>query len=390
MARAKQDGKVSAEDSANGVEDGGAALENIEAAFADVPDDATVTLYRRQPETGKWGLLDQFAPELFNVKLVADKWGGGVYNALATGRVKGKPGRPRLANVQFTVDPRVSKGPNGNASAAGAGPAKLNDVLEASYVQALSSMMQTMQATADAARRPGVDWAVVMTAVSPIVVAMLERKGDDPLKVAAKLVELTRPDGKAPEFKELFDVFTQGLEFGADSKPDGLGRIADTVTQLVERTTQQEGPRMLPGDSQTPPPQPTEPEGPPWSQALRPFLPYLAKVAAAGKDPALYSEWLVDQLSPPALAAMSLLPSDPAFPDNVLAVLPEELVSLRSWFYQFCLEVACVLNKLNARESEPAGPISQVRGFARPPVPSQSDLENGREDGPENEPENDD
>lgn len=368
MARAKEDATASADTDAGDAAETGTALENIEAAFADVPEDATVTLYRRQPDTGKWGLLDQFAPELFNVKLVADKWGGGIYNALATGRVKGKPGRPRLANVQFTVDPKVSKGPNGDSSAV-AGSTKLNDVLEASYVQALSSMMQTMQATAEAARRPGPDWPTIMAAVSPVLVALLERKGDDPLKIAAKLVELTRPDGKAPEFKELFDVFTQGLEFGAESKPDGLSKIAETVTQLVERTSHEEGRRMLPGDTQAPPEAPAESEGPPWLQVLRPFFPYLTKMATAGKDPALYSEWLVDQLSPEAVAAISVLAKDAGFPDNVIAVLPAELAQLRPWYHALCLEVSCVLDKLNAFEPEPESPISQVKGFARPPVP---------------------
>ena len=351
------------------------ALEDIDAAFSNIPDDATIALYRRQPDTGKWGLLDSFAPDLFNVKLVADKWGGGTYNALASARVKGKPGRPRVANVQFTVDPAVGK--KEEAAPGVSSGSRLNDVLEASYVQALSSMMQTMQATAEAARKPApeYDWVAIAGAASPIIVALLEKRVD-PLATAAKLVELTRPDGKAPEFAQLFDVFSQGLEFASDQKPDGLGRIADTVTQFIERTAQKEGaPKMLqPGDTQAPPQAPptAQPAGPPWLNTLRPFFPYLIKMATANKNPELYAEWLVDQLPAEHVPAIVALTADPAYPENVIAVLPPQVAHLADWFRVLCLGVARILEEYAKTETPPPAPTPTPAHdgptFARPPL----------------------
>lgn len=337
------------------------ALEDVQAAFSDVPDDSRVTLYRRQKDSAKWGLLDHMAPDMFDVAAVAKQWGAGTYRAIATARVKGKTGRPRVASVQFVVDPEVAREAGHGADGQAASPNKLAEVLEASYVQALSSMMQTMQATADAARGPKTDWVAIAGALSPVVVALLERRSD-PLETAAKLVELTRPEGKAPEFSQLFDVFSQGLEFAQEQKPDSLSRIADTVTQLVERTSgpQSEGaPRMLPGDTQTPPTEAPAAAGPEWLEALRPFFPYLLKVAAAGKSPQLYAEWLVDQLPPQHVPAIVQLTAEPSYPENVVAVLPPQVAPLADWFRTFCLEVARVLEA--AGQTVPAAPDSPKR-----------------------------
>lgn len=352
------------------------ALEDIEAAFSDVPEDAKITLYRRQQDTGKWGLLDTYAPDMFSVDAVARKYGGGVYNALATARVKGKPGRPRVANVQFTVDPNIGGEKKNGGEPAGRN--NLADVLEAANVQALTSIMQTMQGTAAAANRPPIDWPAIATAAAPIVVALLERRGVDPLETAAKLVELTRPEGKAPEFSQLFDVFSQGLEFASDQKPDSLSRVADTVTQLVDRVSKSEdAPKMLaPGEDGVPPAAaPPVPAGaPPWLEVIRPFMGYLVKQAAAGKSPQLYAEWLVDQLPPEAVPVINGLVAEPAFPENVVAILPPQVQPAAPWFRMLCLEVASILEAVGepAPPEEPREAPTAPAPFARPPEPPPS------------------
>lgn len=374
MATAKDTAEQTATDLETQLLDETPGLQDIAAAFADVPDDSKVTLYRRQKDSSKWGVLGTMAPDMFSVDGTAEKWGSGTYRAVATARVKGKTGRPRVASVQFVVDPAIDRSrANGEAPPASSG-GKLAEVLEASYVQALSSMMQTMQATAEAARAPAppaTDWPAIAVAASPIIVALLEKRSD-PLATAAKLVELTRPEGKAPEFSTMFDVFSQGLEFASDQKPDSLGRIAETVTQLVERTTsqtQEEAPKMLPGDTQAPPQVPPNAAGPPWLQALRPFFPYLIRMGSAGKNPLLYAEWLVDQLPPEHVPAIVDLVADPLFPENVVGVLPPQVAPLADWFRSLCLEVARILEVVATTATPPPEtPEASGPTFARPPL----------------------
>lgn len=305
--------------------------------FANMAADAYVMVYRQHPTKKTPVFLYRLAPEESSEERIAELSGGGIYDC----RVKRKnpagqyvwgpqrrveiagPEREPPVTIQRPASQaptppaptsRVEEAADGSVGPTHALTAGIIDLFKASR-ETTALLVESMRAQAS---RPSVDWAVVIPALVPLFVKMIERPtpvaptespADSTINLVTKVAELLKANtGPAASMKdqlETMDAYLGLRERVADIKAaagddpasvedivkDNLGKFLDIIQQEQSRrgqrpaSPQKERKAVAAGEQRAV-------EMPGWQRALMPFRKQMFSLARAGKDPERTAEFL--------------------------------------------------------------------------------------------------
>jgi len=287
----------------------------IRAEFGE--DEGKVHLKRRNNK-GQLATLDIMSVADFNIDRVMQDWGGGRYVATAF------KNQVKMGQVQFEIDDIIPKRtpiretPQ-QSQTVGAQASTMED-------PRIAALERSIQSTNDLMK-------VMITAL----VSKQSNGGDNALETGMKIAEMINartpsPESMKPAFTDLKEIFLAGIEAKAAAEGGGdegylpvIRAFAGPITDLVSHVTKGGGrPPMAAGaiPARPPMPAPVAISGPGWLVHLQPHLPMLLSWAEAGKDPELYAEVILDNITPGAQMEVAEAAKDPEFVSKTLQALP--------------------------------------------------------------------
>lgn len=307
--------------------DVGEALSHIlgllDAEGRQAGQDVSVYLFRLA--RGNQEFLTKMPPESFDLSDVKATYGGGKYLA----RIKVGNVFRRGLSFHVAGRPLEPSEPGPSPSPAPPGP----DAPTA----ALARLAAEMRAMVDELRRPPAPAysqnpaelalsivGAMQSAVKPYQDAMLSQKGG------------------GSTFRDMMDVFLQGLEMGREQAappPESFAGVArEILTPLMPALRGAMNPPPMvpgalpaPGPAALPPPDSAAPVRPGWAVWLAPYVPTLVRWAQARKDPEARAEIILDEIPQEVLPNfLALIQQGPSFVD-LLAIHFPELAPYRPW-----------------------------------------------------------
>lgn len=297
--------------------------DDLAAMLAGVGSEATnLDLWRRDPSTRRQGFLENIRRDDFSMDLIAERWGGGEYEI----RPKRADGR-YLANTFRTFDVAgASKDPR-----AAAVDARAVDPQLATLTQLVLEMAAELRARRDEPAGEG------SMSLALEMAKAITKAGSD---AAARAREMFEGQGQ----QDPFDLLDKVMALQERLNPGGGGGGDDVVKQLgrelltVFRENRGGGGHQPSGAAATrgaaPNPSAPDPTRPAWVNLIGQYVPQLMALAAGGKEPAVYSVVLQDQLqdlAPAALDQLAYVVSGPEFADTFYRHFPDAL-PYRQWF----------------------------------------------------------
>lgn len=326
-------------------------------------EQAKVTVYRVRRDAPP-GYLFATIPEQFSLDELRDVHGGGDFRVYVTGGPRNK----MIRNTLIRVEPRAT-----TAAAAPATPAD-----ESAALRELAALRRELAERAPAPppqpAQEGPTFASIATNLPQIITAL------SGALVALRPPAPPAPPAAAPNEGKLFDVLLRGIELGRELSSGGgdgdgggiLGLVREAfrspiLAQAVAASTQQR--RAAPARPPAPPQQPAAPAALPPAAApaqpptpeggddvmqaiLRSELHKLVRKAAAGGDPGLYAELIVDNVPIETLHELLQAPPDPV---TALAQVVPEVEQHREWFGQLVDGVRAILAQVAAAEAAGGG-----------------------------------
>jgi len=300
----------------------------------------TVRVYRRDPKSGKYALVQTFPAEEFSEPVMAELWGGGEYQArLCTihgkylkhsgFRVAGTPKDPEAStSVPELADDRLARleellARQGARADHGGGTA--GDVMASAV--ALATAMQSGQ----------------MTLLGPLLEALTANKGGG---------------GGLQDMDAMFSIMERMQDMAAErsGNEDIIKTLGLPLLGQIQKLAEREkgtGPDAPPPDI-APPPSGAGP-APGWATALRPYVPELTQLAAFHADPVYWSRTILSRASDAEFLFMEEQAGREGFPDEFHAWFPDT-VQHRPWFATFWAEMVEGVKELRAEDgAEGAG-----------------------------------
>lgn len=340
------------------VDDDVQAVEELAELSAQLPEDASLALYRMLDGAEK-EFCDQMAVRDFSVAAVATRFGGGRYTIYLR---KPDPERAGKWIRQGSKRFRVAGAPRTGADVA---PASTALVASAGGDSALRGYGELIQATI----RSSLDNQQLMQQMQmALMKTMMDRPADTSMDLMKSILPtlLTRGKGETPsisdvialadrlasktsptsQLKESLDLLRTARELsgdGGDATPAPAWlTVAGRALDIFGRAYQppalapaEPAPLALPAG--TPAPLPDTPAAPagdtvhPLVTWLRPQLPGLIRHAEADHDPDTYAGVLVDQISPAHVGDVLAFLQGPLFMAQLAAAFPA-VEPVRAWF----------------------------------------------------------
>lgn len=321
----------------------------MEKLFTELPQGAQyVLLHRRNDrDATKWDHEGKIPTADFSVEAVKEQYGGGDYRVQPVGEKGRFLGQP----VEFSIDHRFkpTRGPlavgdaiteAGAAAGGGNTLARIEKLLE-------MNLMLSMRGQ----HAPG--------AAAPVT---------DPFEGALKIATLMKGSQAGPSVTEMMETLFKGMKIGQDmagGERSGFAALADSATPLfgalaksIEADAEAKARRSLRVMPAAPNPLPGEPVPmPTWHDSVRPYIPQLVKLAQAEKDPELYADLVLDQLSAEVYDQVEREARNrtaPEFLELFLAAFPE-LRAYQLWCQEF-------FGRIHAELTAPAEPDAANTG----------------------------
>lgn len=270
-----------------------------------------IILFRRYPN-GRYGFITEYTPEEFSLQRVRDDHGGGEYLAQFINASKRETGK-----APFSID---------------ATPKAKEEVVVVPPTTSADGFKDVLDR---------------QTKLIEQLVARLDQNtgngtSDKALEIGLRIAEMMRPAQREEKpFAELAEVFKMGADAARGTNDEEgysgvVNRFAEPIAKLVDHLVSQRmpngrpaapaGPARIPSTTPSQPPRPPEatvpPDAPMWLQQLSPHLPMIESWARAGKDPALYADYLLDNIPPGIMLEVEEAAKAPDFVDKLVAVLP--------------------------------------------------------------------
>ncbi len=295
----------------------------------------SVRLYRKPKRgTGRFGYLETLETATFTLDDVRDQWGGGVYQI----QFLNEDGKYIKGSARtFAIDglPRDPEAPRGERGEGGETVDMLREILrdqrERSVAQDNSKTMelaiQIAQIT-QANQAPAVDPMQVGTQIAKMILDATAGRGND-----------------GPDFNQMIDLFTKGLEAGQMGGGDeGYGSVIRAFLPTLQKLAEKETPpaggdtsghappaQALPGSAPPAGPQPPRTE-PAAIAAIRPFLPQLLTLAELKKNTQIQAALILDMLDAGQVELLATAVEDPDAFRTVFYQYVEEAKQFASWF----------------------------------------------------------
>lgn len=167
---------------------------------------------------------------------------------------------------------------------------------------------------------------------------------------------IERASSPAPDMiaqmKGMAEMMLTLRELGTDKEASGWSRVADRLADPLGKLVDQHvsnqaagiapphtmgGPPLQPG-AQPNPPAGEAPQGPPWLQMIRPYLPQLIRYARIGRDPAVIADFVAEELPQQSLGMIYQTLTGPGFLDEFVRVVPDAREH-QEWFGRFFARV---------------------------------------------------
>lgn len=309
-------------------------------AFAQLPDDAVIYIWRRDDESKEFAATGvTFAPDEFSVEKVRELLGGGTFQARAMVRdeqdrkIPGGQrqfkieGAPKFPGSGVAVQVTPVQDARGGVPGSNARESIIDMGIMAMFkqMQDNSQMQMMMMKEMVESRKSSVDWGVILAAVAPIAASLITTMGSkkDPNEIAAELIEKLKPstNGTADLLKtaetmvRLRELFPGGGGGGGDAEDPttiALKTFGPVVAEILMAKQAERGgapttrvaapaqvqiPTTVPVQQSAETQQVTEPG---WVTALRPHVGQLARIAASGKDPYDFAHTVMSFFMPDA------------------------------------------------------------------------------------------
>lgn len=252
------------------------ANKELEEILGELGSGARVRVQRVNFETGTPAWVGDIPASGFSLEVLADTFGGGRYYLTIFVGKEQKGGR-HIQEIDNTIPPRNPRAPRGAVAPSSGGTA--NDIL-----------LSIMAASAESSKRMMESMGVMMQGFAT---AMTARPEKDPLDVATKLIELTRPQGREArpmsELREMME-FVETARGPGGGDGDGtmavVSKAIDTVGDIVKRT---------PIPAQVPPRVAVPPRP---AAAIAPTAPVVQSPPVPGDIPVLPSRPWLDAIQP--------------------------------------------------------------------------------------------
>ena len=305
---------------------------DVEKILQEVGDDAKyVSLSRYSNDLKKYAYVDKIPRDEFDLEEVKLDYGGGKYR----GRIYGETGF--LRQVSFSIDPRFLPRavPPPTANGGGTAPSEFGEIKD--LLRQLLLSQQTPR--------------------------------HDPMDMAIRLAEVLR-GGTAPApapapsvgFSEMFSIFKEGMSLGqaaqgGDSYLPVIERLGGPLIETLKTMAtkpKETVARANNGVRDMMPPKPLTPE-----DLLKQYLPQLIGLAASKKDPALYAEFVLDQVPE---SAYDFLAQTSSRPDVIfyLAGLNGDVKNHEAWFLDFTSAIQDLLTE-DATDAEDEAKEPMIR-----------------------------
>lgn len=296
--------------------------------YDNMDEDTVVVVHRFDPESGRQVLMYKLMPSEATDIEIQRLSGGGKYSTrehvlneqgsrvFGRSRIIVVAGPPRMAEMPQSYANRPTPTPKPEVGTVGdKNKTSIDDVLTAGILRLFTSqaeasetqakMYQAMLARPDA---PHVDWSVLITALIPLAVKLLDRKNDGPnmlemvTQVAAMMKENTSSTTQFKDMLETVDTVFGIKEQVAGPVADPLTTLAGQLPKILEIiSTEQSSKGRMPTEEEVKrrlasPQKPSGGNMPVHQMLLKKFAPMLVRWAQAGKDPSLMGDFLYNSI----------------------------------------------------------------------------------------------
>lgn len=288
----------------------------------------SVQIHRWNDSRNRYAYVRRMPASEFTVDWIQQSYGGGKYNFRITDQ-----GNRHVKSVVYCIEDTPHKPAGGNGS----------DPSEASTVRELLASLAKQQDQ---------------------IIALLTRSSSspakDPIDTALKILEVLRPtvhpNAPASTFKEMMDVFREGIEMGAMQQGDSILPIVDKLGKplldLLQRQQEIDGsvkalPKHVRIDEGAPSRgadggapnvrtdvEPSPSGAPSLLDQIRVSIGQLIPLAKAGREPSVYSLVFLDQLSDALYKEIWEFSAREDFVTFALQTFPETKAH-EAWFTEF-------------------------------------------------------
>ena len=343
------------------------------ALFEETPPDGRVSIFRRDETDKTWVYHGILAPEEATCERVSALFGGGVYQAQLKGRneqgrivIRGNcrfrlagPYRPPVGMLPGTETEvakmaQVEQGKSPVVPAVTGPGTDARSVLEAATV---SNLLDMMRAQKEMLSRPQMDWAAILTAVTPILVPLLSRREPvvNPAEIAEQITKavqsavtgMTAPQQPVNVIKQLAEAMDvlgtlrqDRDERDSDPMLGNLLRVAETLVQGAKGPAGTAVAPVPPGTSGHVP----VPSGDVWRVVLERHGSRLVQFAAMRASPAWAAETALTLMPPDIREPMTDFLFREDVIQQIVAVVPR-LASFPHWVQEFVQEARAQLTE---------------------------------------------
>jgi len=292
----------------------------------------TIDLRRRNPRTGKLEFLDNLSPEEFDLGLVAERFGGGDYQARAKddrGRFVSGGTRSFVIAGRPKTPERDPEPPDVEADRTGGDAELFRDLFR--------EVRDELRAIRSAPREDGDTRQLAMD-----MVKAMQEASKTGFEQARQLFE-GRDQGLSPS--DVLDLLQQGMELGQRVGGGSGDVVSDLGRELIGVFRKanagggmggQSGAGPQQGATQRPPSPPADPSAPGWVNLVGRYMPQLMQLARLGRDPAAYSVVLLDQLPPAAVDVLERELARGDFLQRFMARFPQ--AGEHAWWFESLTE----------------------------------------------------
>lgn len=349
-------------------DDAFAEILRIREELGDRGAEARVILMRKLP-SGPMAHVGELSAQDFSMGRVIKDWGGGHYEAVFYSG-KAKIGSAVVFDVDPAIPTRIPEAVTGPTTR----EVPSTDHGLPSADPRMSALEQTVGRMADLMNQ-----LVVQIATQPKVSPEQQFGAREAMELALRMAEQMKPAPVAQEFgaDAMIKLLQAGIDMGrsAEGKDDdgGLAGVAKMfagpISKILETSMERErrapplsgvpaaanGQVIRPAVSTALAAAEVPMAGPAWLIHLRPHLPTILGWARAGKDPGLYAEVIVDNLSPGARLELEARAKEDGFVDQALAGLPVEFQPYSAWATEVLTTIKDILTSTDTDDDNIPG-----------------------------------
>lgn len=227
---------------------------------------AMVYLTRKDPKDGKEKHLARYTPDMFDVDLIREEWGGGDYRA----RIKDHAGLWRAGSVGFSVEGEPTQKPREVAAVLAPAASSAPPPWLASLLATLGPVLVELVRNRPAAPDPA---------------AMVKAQAES-MRTVVELLGLRKEMEPKGEFDRFYDAFKMGMSVAQDrSEGDsGMGAVAAAVGKLADLAARSRSPDVPPVAGELPPVAPPQQVTPGPMHPIQAAVQLLLPIAESGSD----------------------------------------------------------------------------------------------------------